>query len=352
MRTENGKNSKYLKQTNRLLVLKLLCTEGSLLRNDLVRFTGLTKMTASNIVSDLTDTGWITESAVQESVHHSAGRKPAVLTLCDTSPCCAGIYVGRHSVRIAICDLAANALYTDESFYPESPDGQYVADLASSLLKKAKKQTRRKLIGVGISAIGPLDAEKGILLTPPNFFGMRNIPIQKMIESQIHMPCFLVHDSSAGALAEKLYGVGKDLSNFLFILISNGIGAGLIADNELYDGVLGLTGELGHISIRYDGPKCSCGGRGCLELYASEKNMADEIRKTDSSFSMPSRNTRDRATSEAAQSGKTGAMAALRHFCEICPFWLVNCININRIHMNRRLQRNDILKTFWKNESQ
>ena len=87
---------------------------------------------------------------------------------------------------------------------------------------------------------------------------------------------------NASALAEKLYGNGRNISDFVYIGVTNGIGSGIISNDNLFAGEMGFSGEIGHTTINYEGPKCACGNTGCLELYASipeiEKQANDAIK--------------------------------------------------------------------------
>ncbi len=91
------------------------------------------------------------------------------------------------------------------------------------------------------------------------------------------MPVFVENEANAGAHGEKEFGVAKNYENLIYVSVSTGIGIGIIMKNELYRGVKGLAGEMGHITIDLNGLKCSCGNRGCWELYASEKALLKSL---------------------------------------------------------------------------
>lgn len=91
------------------------------------------------------------------------------------------------------------------------------------------------------------------------------------------MPVFIENEANAGAYGEKVFGAAKNHNNIIYASISTGIGIGVIINNHLYRGVSGFSGEMGHMTIDFNGPKCSCGNRGCWELYASEKALLKSL---------------------------------------------------------------------------
>ncbi len=130
-----------------------------------------------------------------------------------------------------------------------------------------KKNSKVIPIGIGVSAIGPLDSTTGKILKPTNFFGIQNMNVVRLLKSRYGLPVFLENDMDAAALAEKLFGVGRPYANFLYLGITSGIGSGIFSNGKLYRGTSGFVGEIGHMSVNFDGIPCGCGNRGCLEMY-------------------------------------------------------------------------------------
>ena len=120
---------------------------------------------------------------------------------------------------------------------------------------------------VGVTAPGPLDAERGVVLLPPNLPGWRDVPIVPLLHDALGVPVFLENDANAAALAEWHFGAGRGFRHLVFLTMSTGVGGGLILDGRLYRGVLGSAGEIGHMPVEWEGEPCACGQRGCLEAY-------------------------------------------------------------------------------------
>jgi glucokinase len=129
---------------------------------------------------------------------------------------------------------------------------------------------------VGIGCGGPLDAERGVLLAPPHLAGWRDIPVAEIAERELGRPAFIENDATAAAAAEHRYGAGAGARNLVYLTISTGVGGGVVINDQLYRGAMGNGGELGHVTIDWNGRPCrSCGRRGCLEAYVSGTSIAE-----------------------------------------------------------------------------
>jgi len=128
---------------------------------------------------------------------------------------------------------------------------------------------REDLLGLGAGAPGPLDPATGVVFEPPNLEGWRDVPLAALLAEAIGIPAFIENDANAAAVGEAWVGAGAGVSDLIYITVSTGIGGGLIFGGELYHGTSGTAGEIGHMTIEPDGPTCTCGRRGHLEILAS-----------------------------------------------------------------------------------
>lgn len=135
----------------------------------------------------------------------------------------------------------------------------------------------REISKIGIIFAGPVDAENGVIISSPNIIGLKNYNITKDLENHFNVKVYLQNDASASTIAEKLFGAARNLSNFVYITLSTGIGGGIFIDNKLYKGAHGMAGEVGHMVIMPNGPICGCGRRGCLEAIAGGKGIARRV---------------------------------------------------------------------------
>jgi glucokinase len=146
---------------------------------------------------------------------------------------------------------------------------------ASNTLDKANMEISQ-LEGLGIATAGALDTKRGIVTASPNLPGWHNVPLKDIITEKLGVNVYLMNDANAAALAEYLLGAGRGAHNMIYITVSTGIGGGVIINGRLYSGVDGCAGEIGHMTIDVNGPKCNCGNSGCLEVLASGMAVAKE----------------------------------------------------------------------------
>lgn len=280
MRERQGINNTHLKSRNRGLVLQWIASEDAPSRAEIARHIGLTKMTVTNIVGDWIQAGYVEEKEV--SVNAMVGRNPVILDIADSAPLAMGLYLSRSAVTVLLADLKLRVRYRD-SLPLEDDDAESVAGKLQQLVHMAMDWRDAvlpgtALLGIGVSAIGPLDTTAGRLLSPTDFFNIRNLPLAEILREASGLPVFVSNDMNASALAEKLYGHGKPYDNFLYAGITTGIGAGIVSGGHLYQDNSGYVGEIGHMSIDYHGPVCSCGNRGCLEVYATLPVLLEKLR--------------------------------------------------------------------------
>ena len=121
---------------------------------------------------------------------------------------------------------------------------------------------------IGISCGGPLNSQKGLVLSPPNLIGWDNVPIVEYFHQATGLPTFLCNDANAGALAEWRMGAGRGTENMVFMTFGTGLGAGLILNGRLYEGTSNSAGELGHIRLAPFGP-VGYGKSGSFEGFCS-----------------------------------------------------------------------------------
>ncbi|ACA58858.1 ROK family protein [Candidatus Desulforudis audaxviator] len=131
---------------------------------------------------------------------------------------------------------------------------------------------------VGVGAPGPLDPDTGIVHQAPNL-GWKEAPLRADLEARLQLPVCLENDANLGALGEHTFGAGRDCNELVYVTVSTGIGGGLILRGEIYGGVGGGAGEIGHITVVPGGPGCRCGSRGCLEAVASGTAIALRARE-------------------------------------------------------------------------
>lgn len=277
--SESGYNNTTLKQSNRGLILRLVATGECETRIELARKTGLSKMAATNIIGEFIEQGLLSEGGKQRVT--GKGRNPVILSIADTAPKILSVHLYRDEWRVGLCDITLRLLYG--TGFPVNADTS--ADVMERLYRAideviAYADTYKEAIfGMGVGSVGPVDVSKGMILNPPNFFGIRDLPVARLLRERYDMPVCFDSQYNCAALMEKYYGRCRGSDDFVFVGISNGIGSGVIAGGKILRNCYGMTSEIGHVSIDWHGRLCGCGNRGCMEAYASVPVMEAEMQE-------------------------------------------------------------------------
>lgn len=136
-----------------------------------------------------------------------------------------------------------------------------------------------ELLGVGVVAPGPADPYTGHVFNPPNLPGWGDVALGPILSERLALPVLLENDANAAALGEYVAGAGRGAEVLIYVTISTGIGGGFVFGGRLFRGVSGSAGEIGHMIVRPDGPRCGCGNQGCLEAVASGTAIGREGRR-------------------------------------------------------------------------
>jgi transcriptional regulator of PTS gene len=333
-----GANNQSTKMQNRALVLKMICTGTNVSRIDISRQTGLSKMSITNIVSELISEGLVVIQPEQTDSSNSSaaiGRKPVSLAPDTGHHIVLGLYIARDYAIATLSNLKCEMTEEKKCTFSFEESNISFTDKIKTLIHSmldAGMTEGKKILGIGVASIGPLDIENGVILEPPNFHTLKSIPIRQILESEFQCSVYIDNDMNASALAEKLYGSAKDAENFTYVGVTNGIGAGIITDSELFTGDMGFSGEIGHMTINCEGPRCACGNTGCLELYASILVIVSQAKST-IALGMDSALTELAVIDwkdivKYAQIGDKFALSLIDRLCLYVSIGLVNLINM------------------------
>ncbi|MEO8274459.1 MAG: ROK family protein [Chloroflexota bacterium] len=148
-------------------------------------------------------------------------------------------------------------------------------DAAHQARADAPPEVAAAIAGIGVCSPGPVDPASGVILEPPNLGpGFRDIPLAAELASSEDLPAFLDRDTNVAALGERAFGAARDCDDFIYLTVSTGIGGAIVSRGELFHGPDGLAGELGHVPVSLDGPRCGCGGLGHVEAFAAGVSLA------------------------------------------------------------------------------
>lgn len=193
-----------------------------------------------------------------------------------------GIDLGGSKILTAVVAARGQMLSSDRSKTPSSEGQEAVIRSILGSAQRAMEQAGvsvSELVAAGAGAPGLVNSRTGIVATSPHLPGWWEVPLRDMIQDGLGKATFLINDANAAALGELRFGAAQGARNFIYITVSTGIGGGIVIDGEIYSGVTGIAGEVGHMTIDDEGPACNCGSRGCWETLASGTALAREARR-------------------------------------------------------------------------
>ncbi len=274
-------NSMRLKNQKKIINLLRLAPRS---RADLARKTGLTRSAISVLIDSLIQDNIVVEDTL---ISGKVGRSSMNMKLNPNKYCILGFDIARNEYTVGLSDFSGKILEANSRKYEKA----YSAiDVIYDLIKQGKEMLDEhkeieELLGIGITAPGPLDSEGGIILNPPNFKEWENIKIIECIKKVFKCPIYLENNAKALALAECYFTENREFNSFLELVIDSGIGGGIIIDGKLYKGKYGFSGDIGHITVNIEGEQCNCGNIGCAELYASIPNIINYAMQEDDKLS-------------------------------------------------------------------
>ncbi len=258
----------------KLNILKLAYKKGFLIKKEAADSFNINIMTISSAVNELVNNDKLLVEAGEGK--SGGGRRPTVYKINSSLGYVIGVDIGGDNTRLLITDLSGNIINKRKEKITVTNKGKLLLDNILSVVYKLiedSKISKSSICGIGIGVSGVIDSVSGISIYCPNINGLNSFPIKKYINSKTGFYVFVDDSVRCMAVAEKHYGFAKDYDNFLFISLGRGIGAAIYVNGAIYRGSMGLTGELGHITVSEDGPLCNCGNRGCLEAIASETGI-------------------------------------------------------------------------------
>ncbi len=270
-------NKQLIKELNRAIVINTILNYGPISRTRISEITDLGLSTVSNIVADLIKKELIYETGEEES---SGGRRAILLEFNCNNRFVLGIKIGLDGIIIGLVNMKSKVL--DQYFIP-SPIKSSEKIVLEVLIKAIRNLIDKnsieveKIIGCGIGVSGLVNQKEGTLVFS-KILAWKEIRFKELLEKEFNFPIFVDKDVNALTLAEKRFGVGKKINNFICITIGKGVGAGIVIKGDIYHGSYGGAGDFGHIIIDKDGPLCYCGKRGCLETFSSDQFIINKIK--------------------------------------------------------------------------
>ncbi len=271
-----------VKRINRSVVLRLVRAQPGLSRAQLAAESGLTKSTVGQIIKELIEESWLTESALTPSI--SQGRPSTPLQIDGRTRGLLGVELAIDCLRVVGVSLLGEVVCSLHAPLISNTPQQACSQLASVVAQAYAELVRQGFApsGVGVGLPGAFDDVTGAIWFAPNL-GWRRVEILPMIVSALDsagvpaMPVMVQNDADTGALSEYEFGAGEHKGALIFVACGVGVGAGIVLNDRLFTGTDGMAGEIGHSILQIDGPLCSCGRLGCAETFVGARAIANEM---------------------------------------------------------------------------
>ena len=319
-------NRDLIRAINRSAALNTIKTYGPISRAEIARFTRLSAATISGITAELIDDDLIFEKETGDS---NGGRRPILLALNPRGGYVVGLKLLENQVVGVLTDLEATVLAN----HTQPLDDHFLEaaiDTLSAVVEALVRQcgvAQKQLMGVGLGLAGIIDAPHGQLRYSPTF-GWRNVPIGDLLRERVQTPVHVGNDVDTLTLAEKWFGKGQGLDNFLTVTIGRGVGLGIVVNGQIYSGFKGGAGEFGHIVIDPAGPQCACGNRGCLETYVSDPALLRRAKEAVARGDLPDTVQSLNSLLQQVQEGNPVALAIFSQAGQVLGRSIANLINI------------------------
>lgn len=253
-------------------IVGLLGTRGPTSRVEIARALGISQATVTQVTKEL-----IAREVVEEleSVPSKGGRPARLLGLVRSDGVALGAKVTADHVAIVTVELDGTVrTAVSEPFDPDATDA---LENLGRILARHTKDLDGRLLGVGVGVPGAVDAQASGVVDAPTL-GWADAPVGQVLRDALGAPVLVDNDVNTLAAAERLYGIGREHSSYLVVTIGRGIGCGIVVDGAIYRGAFGGAGEIGHIPVTDDGPRCGCGARGCLEAHIGDAGLVRSAR--------------------------------------------------------------------------
>lgn len=265
-------DQRFVKNLNKIALLRLLRDESGLSRVDLANRSGLTKSTVGLLTKTLIDEGWLVEDGAL--VTGALGRRPTPLRLDGRHLALIGAELGPDTIRVVTSSIRGEVLEVNQAaLRSKTPQGacRQLVQMVTTLAAKVA-QGGSTLLGIGVGLPGIVDAASGVLQVAPNI-GWRDVEVGPQLVAELegaglgHVPVYYQNEADLAAVGESEFGVRPVEDPLIYVSCGVGVGSGIVLNHGLFTGASGAAGEIGHTTMVVDGKACSCGRLGCAEAY-------------------------------------------------------------------------------------
>jgi len=257
----------------RSAILAYLGTSGGASRADLARALGVSPALMTQLVKDLISDGLVRELAMSPS---SGGRPARLLGLVASAGRVVGMKVSKDHVAFVETELSGKVVRA-QSWPFTASSVTFLSTLVELVRAFRESDGDVPILGVGVGVPGSVDGQ-GSGVVDSSLLGWQQVPLGAVLSRELGVPVLVENNVNALAVAERLYGPGREHADFLVVTIGEGVGAGFVTGGAVVRGSRGGAGEIGHIAAVADGPRCTCGNHGCIEALIGEEALVAHAR--------------------------------------------------------------------------
>ncbi|MFP3720228.1 ROK family protein [Niallia circulans] len=264
-----------IREQNASLVMEQIVQHAPISRATLSANIGLNKATVSDITKKLLEEKLIEEIGIGES-SHSGGRKPILLQLNKKAGLSIAIELGYDFISTMVTYLDGEVVFYNKergTFIKKENVLSHISDIIEKY-EKISNLTTYGIVGIGIAIHGIVN-KNNILFTP--YYDLDKIELYEELTKLYQYPIHIENEANLTAIGESTFST--EFNNLISLSIHSGIGAGIIIDGQLFTGLDGRAGEVGHSILYPDGRTCPCGNKGCLEQYCSDKVLLEQFKE-------------------------------------------------------------------------
>lgn len=264
--------NEHVKNLNSSTIMQIINEYGPISKIEIARLTGLNPATVTNAVKLLLEKKFVKEVGEDKS---SGGRKPTLLALNDEHHFSIGVALRMEEMQLAAINLRGDII---AKMTLPIEDISYLFDLIQKVdenvnrLKRLCMRSYKELYGIGVTTDGVIDTENGVLVDSP-YYKWNRLNLKYIFENTFEEAIYFETRARSMAVAEKIYGSGKNCGNLITVDITDQLSVGILANHRLINGNNNVAGEISHIKVSNKN-KCTCGKVGCLSTFVTDQSLA------------------------------------------------------------------------------
>lgn len=320
-----GSNNSDLTEMNRSAIVKILQQRDVCSRAEIAKITGLTQASITKITAVLIEMGIVSEVG---TIKGNGNRRSIGLRLNAEEKQVIGVKFSRHMFAVGVFDISGK-FYTmrETEFELEQDTREVLTDMKDQIHETLKKY--KNVVAIGLALPGPYIREEGRIAMVTSMPKWHDINFIDEFKDEFNKPLFIEQDANAGALAEWWFGNhGRPLNTLAYFLAGEGVGSGIVENDNLLLGMQGVASEVGHISIDVNGPRCECGNYGCLELYCCASAMLERAKQEMPDLMNKKYKNRAEACGDVFEEARRGNRKAGKVVDEIANYLAYGCVTL------------------------